>query len=153
ELGAFYFSCDTQGLTAYDARLVSAAGSAVNLATALVSWIALSASRASITRLFWWLMFTIHGLQCSGYLLFSGISGIGDWGDKGEGVLTALQPSWPGRVFLTVLGALLYMLVATESARLIGKFAGGTPAALAQARTIAWTAYFTGGLVSVLVGL
>jgi hypothetical protein len=153
ELGAFYFDCNAQDLTPDDARLISAAGSSVNFVTALVSWIALLTSRSGAARLFWWLMFTIHGLQWSGYFLFSGLSGIGDWGDRGDGVLTALEAAWPGRLFLAAQGALLYLLVATESARLIGGLVGGTATAHTQARAIAWTAYFVGGFVSVLIGL
>jgi hypothetical protein len=75
-------------------------------------------------------------------------------GIGGEGgVLQGIDPSWPWRIVLGVAGALLYLLVAREAARLLGRLLGGTESRRKDACAIAWTAYFTGGIVSVLIGL
>ena len=150
-LGAFYFDCDGRDLNVWANRAVAAAGNTMNLLSAIVAWIAFGATRTGGLRLVWWLVFAINGFVWAGYFLFSGVSGVGDWGD--EGVLEGVAAVAPWRIGLAVIGGALYFLIARAAARMIGKLVGGSVAGRGAARAIAWTAYFTGGVISVLIGL
>lgn len=150
-LGAYYVECDSDGLAPWRVRAIAAAGSAMNLVAALASLLALPAAKSAGARLFWWLFASLNAFVCAGYLIFSGVSGFGDWGENG--VLTGVPHALSWRIAVTLLGAVAYFLVALASARGIGALLGGTSAARWRARLIAWTAYFTGGVVSVLIGL
>jgi hypothetical protein len=147
-LGAFYFDCDGHALNVWANRAVAAAGNTVNLLVAIIAWIALGRAGTGVTRLFWWLAATINGFVWSGYFLFSGLTGVGDWGDRG--VLQGVAPVIPWRIGLAIAGGVLYFAVARGSARLIVGVVGSSRN---DARAIAWTAYFTGGCISVLIGL
>src|SRR6187402_1620702 len=64
EWGAFYVNCDVPAVAPpMIARLVAAAGSTINLLTALVAFALLRATpeRRPRARFFWWLMFAIGG--------------------------------------------------------------------------------------------
>jgi hypothetical protein len=148
-IGAFYIDCTSAN--AWAERIVSAAGSTANLAAAGLAAIVFGFATTAIVRLFWWLAFTINVLVWSGYFLFSGLSGIGDWSDGG--VLTSAPNIALWRSALAVGGALFYMAGAFISARMLSSIVGAGPDARRAARRIAWTAYFAGGIVSVLVGL
>jgi hypothetical protein len=54
---------------------------------------------------------TVNLYTATGYFLFSGIGGIGDWGDFIEG----LGPRWLWRMGLTIFGATAYLLAARTS--------------------------------------
>jgi hypothetical protein len=150
-LGAFYLDCASDDFAVWSGRALAAAGSTMNLLAALAAWVILRGAKAEPWRLFWWLVFVINGLVWAGYFLFSGVFGIGDWGEGGA--LNNVTNSSPWRIALAVFGALTYLIVAYEAARQMGMLLGGTIARRKVARAIAWTAYFTGGIVSVLIGL
>src|SRR5260370_38790484 len=54
---------------------------------------------------------TVNLYTATGYFLFSGIGGIGDWGDFVQG----LGPQWLWRMGLTIFGAATYLLAARIS--------------------------------------
>lgn len=143
-IGAFYVDCAAPN--AISSQIVSAAGSTINLLAALLAGIAFRVSTSAAARIFWWLAFTVNGLVWAGYFLFSGVTGIGDWGE--QGVLAGVSDGGLSRIGLAVLGAAAYFMIAWISARAIGAFVDQR-----TARSIAWIAYFTGGIVCVLVGL
>ena len=92
--------------SASDSRLVAAGGTLVNLAAALVFWLALrSAKHASIpVRYFLLIAYAFNLFTGTGYFFFSGVTDFGDW----AAVISGLHPHWLWRVLLVALGAASY---------------------------------------------
>ena len=96
--------------SAFDSRLVEAGGTLVNLAAALVFWLALrSAKLASIlTRYFLLITCAFNLFTGTGYFFFSGVTNFGDW----AGVISGLHPQRLWRALLVVVGAASYYFAA-----------------------------------------
>lgn len=151
--GAFYLDCDTRAAPVMVLRLVAAAGSTMNLVTAILAAALARATPASMprARFFWWLLFAISGFDWAGYFLFSGVSGIGDWGQ--DGVFAAVRGWGFWRVLLAVGGGLLYWAWAIVAMRRLAKLTGADEAGRRLARTLSWTSYFTIGCIALAIGL
>jgi hypothetical protein len=152
--GAYYFDCNTDGLAVWAGRQVSATGSTVNLGLCLIMAVLLGRDLKTpdthgAWTVFLWLMFAINAFTWAGYFLFSGIAGIGDWGP--DGVLKGVADPLIWRAGMAIIGAGLYVWLAKVGADFLGRIVGG--GRLDLARRISWTAYVTGAVVSVLIGL
>ena len=92
--------------SAFDSRLVEAGGTLVNLAAALVFWLALrSAKHASLpTRYFLLIACAFNLFTGTGYFFFSGVTNFGDW----AAVISGLHLHWLWRALLVVVGACSY---------------------------------------------
>jgi hypothetical protein len=92
--------------SAFDSRLVEAGGTLVNLAAALVFWLALrSAKLASMPmRDFLLIACAFNLFTGTGYFFFSGVTNFGDW----AAVISGLHPHWLWRALLVVVGATSY---------------------------------------------
>jgi hypothetical protein len=108
--------------SAFDSRLVEAGGTLVNLAAALVFWLALrSAKHASMpTRYFLLITYAFNLFTGTGYFFFSGVTNFGDW----AAVISGLHPHWLWRAMLVVVGACSYyaavLVVGMELVRYVG---------------------------------
>ncbi len=156
ELGAFYVDCDYQNLSDLSIRLVALAGPMVSLWTGIVAFYLLRhIHRASApTRLLFWLLGSIGWMTATGYLLFSGISGLGDFGTTRDGVLFNLHPEWLWRTGAIVLGVTGYWMAIQKSVHSMeNMIGGGGTEKIRRAQKIALTSYLTGGLVSLAIGL
>ena len=153
--GAFYFDCDTKLAPLWIGRVVAAAGSTLNLVAAALAALALRATpaRRPHLRVFWWLLAALNGFQWAGYFLFSGISGIGDWGDSPDGVFfqVAGWPAW--RVLLAVGGGLLYWLIARLAVRTLAGVTGADDVGRRDAMRISLVSYAAIGAVALVIGL
>ena len=153
--GAFYVDCDTHAAPLWIARAVAAAGSTMNLVAALVALAALNATPASRprARLFAWLMFALNGFEWAGYFLFSGVSGLGDWGAGREQVFDRV-PGWPlWRALLAAGGAGLYWAWTVWAMRRLARLTGTDDAGRRTARRLCGAAYGTIGAVALAIGL
>jgi hypothetical protein len=137
----------------FDTRWILAAGTLVNLVFGAVGLIALRSMRhAGIPmRLFVWTLTAFNLLLGTGYFLFSGIGGIGDWADWMKG----LSPMWAWRVGCALLGLVSYGLTAWLLARELVRIAGTNRDRDNQARLrrMTWTIYFAGGLTACAAGV
>lgn len=90
--------------------LVEAGGTLVNLAAALVFWLALrSAKHASMpVRYFLLITYAFNLFTGTGYFFFSGVTDFGDW----AAVISGLHPHWLWRVLLVIVGASSYYAAA-----------------------------------------
>jgi len=154
DLGAYYLNCDRGDGPAWTSQAVAAAGSTVNLILMAVFYLLLKARLSSSAprgsgSVFLWLMFALNGFTWAGYFLFSGVAGIGDWGTGSGAVLHDVPNALIWRVVMAVAGGGLYVLIGRTAGTLLGRVAGNQTAG----RTLSWTAYFTGGLIAVPVGL
>jgi hypothetical protein len=125
----------------------------VNLVFGVLGLIALRNMRhAGIPmRLFVWTLTAFNLLLGTGYFLFSGIGGIGDWADWMKG----LSPMWAWRVGCALLGLVSYGLTAWLLARELVRIAGTNRDRDNQARLrrMTWTIYFAGGLTACAAGV
>jgi hypothetical protein len=101
-LSSVHFECSV------DSRLVMAGGTLVNLLAGAVFFVLgrLTGPRYPRLKYFLWICMTVNLFTGTGYFLFSGIGGIGDWGDFIQG----LGPQWVWRIGMTIFGAATYLL-------------------------------------------
>ncbi|QFP78047.1 hypothetical protein [Deinococcus sp. AJ005] len=156
ELGAFYVDCSYGGMSDLGIRLVALAGPLVSLLTGLVCFAVLRAGRVTSPHLifFLWLLGSVGALTASGYLLFSGVTGLGDFGTSRDGAAYELSPEWLWRTLLVALGVAAYTLSVRVMLARMGAVIGGEGVArVRHAQRLSLTSYLAGGVVSVLVGL
>ena len=156
ELGAYYVVCQYGRMPDLSIRLVALAGPFISLVTGALALLVFDRlPKGSAHLRYWvWLFGTISLMTAAGYLLFSGVSGLGDFGTSRDGALYLARPEWLWRLALTVLGAAGYILVIVISLRKMDRLVGGAGRArVAHAQKLALSSYLTGALMAVLVGL
>ena len=129
-------------------RWISANGTLVNLAAAVVFWLLLlKPKRYSPQLRFFFIMALVGNLfSGTGYFLFSGVMNFGDWAQ----VISGLQPHWAFRVGLVVLGVITYyasMLLVASQLRAFIPDSGG------RMRGLTWLPYLAEGVLAFLAGL
>ena len=134
-----------------DNRLVIAGGTIMNVVAAAIFFLlGRIAVRNSALRYFLWLSMTINMMEAAGYLLFSGIGGIGDW----DMFIQGFTPQWAWRVTLAVIGGVAYLLAVRFSILELRPFIGSDPRQrVVFARRLTLTPYFAGGVVECLAGV
>ncbi len=156
ELGAFYIDCDNATLSDLSIRLVSLAGPVASLLTGIVSFLVLRRLSPGKPALYFfvWLLGTIGFMTATGYLFFSGVSGVGDFGTTRDGVFYGASPAWLWRTLLTVAGAVSYYAIARFAAREIAPHVEGVGRArITYARHLVLVTYVTGAVVTLAIGL
>lgn len=149
-LTSLHFDGDESGLSSGALRFLAAGGTLTNLAASAVAFLALRLGRRlpPHTRYFLWLLATINLLQGTGYLLFSGVGGIGDW----AAVVRGWGPAGLWRVLLAVAGGVAYWFAVRFSLRQLGPFLGPTERAR-RALPLLVVPYIAGALLYCLSGL
>jgi len=150
---AIFFNYDETTASGSVQRAISAAGSILNLIVGL-PLVGLLRSRVRLSprwRYFLWLFCAVNLLTAFGYLLFSGIGGIGDWARVIEGA----RPAILFRLALVVSGALLYFVIAPRLLMpALDPFLGREPdARVARARRLSLVPYLAGSGTMVVAGL
>jgi hypothetical protein len=133
-----------------DTRWILAAGTLVNLVAGAAGWAVLQRVRSASTslRFFVWTVTAFNLLLGTGYFLFSGIGGIGDWAVWMKG----LSPLWAWRVGFALLGLVSYLIAAVLLARELVRIVG-PGASEARTRRMTWIVYFAGGATACLAGV
>jgi len=156
ELGAFYVDCEYASVSELGYRFIAFAGPLASFLAGLVGILLFDRSsrlRAQ-QKFFFWHFATVNWMIAAGYLIFSGMLGIGDFGFDQNGVFYQAQPEWLVRAGLTVLGLAAYIGVVLLSVRKMDSFIGGeTQERIARAQTLSFTAWVAGGIAAVLIGL
>lgn len=144
-LSSVHFECSA------DSRLVDAGGTLMNLlAGALCLAAGRFVSRAYPRwKYFFWLAMTTNLYAATGYFLFSGVGGIGDW----AAFIQGLGPQWLWRIGLALFGALTYYLSARLSLLELRPIIGSDKQQRYR-RAVRLTAipYFTGGILMCIAG-
>jgi len=153
ELNAVFFECSVEGLPSAARRWLAAGGSIANVIFAALAWLGTTRlpREWGRGRQFAWLMLAVNLLMPFGYLLFSGLGGIGDWAVVIEG----MRPAVVWRLGLTVLGAVLYFVLTPPllMAELEPSLGAGAETRLARVRTLTLLPYVVGGTLFVVAGL
>ncbi len=156
EIGAFYVNCNYTPLSDVSIRLVTLAGPLVSLLVGIVCFLILRyrSPRSSHGFYFVWLLGSIGLMSGTGYLLFSGVTGLGDFGTTRDGLFYQASPEWLWRIILTLAGLACYYLVILVSVHGIDpRIAGQGRERIRFGRGLALTSYLTGAVVSILTGL
>ncbi len=151
-LNAIFFEYDDVAATLAQQKWISAGGSIANV---LVGFPSLWASRrpglAPSWRYALWLFAAVNLLTAFGYLVFSGIGGIGDWARVVEGFGT----TWIVRGGMALVGAALYFVAAPRLLMpALDPFLGTDPTTRAQrAKWLGLVPYLAGGVALVIAGI
>ncbi|MDD8017685.1 MAG: hypothetical protein PHP42_04875 [Bacteroidota bacterium] len=151
-LSSVYFDGDTTGLPEWTNRFIASAGTIVNFFAALIAFgISRTAKIQSPNIKFALILFTaVNLLQATGYFLFSGVAGIGDWAV----VVNGLQYSWAWRIVLAIAGGLSYWWSVKFIFKSFDPFIGNDRTVRFQrAKTLAFISYFTGGILHFVSGI
>lgn len=131
-----------------DNRIVMAGGTIANIIAAAILFGCARAAR-STARYFFWFCATINLFAASGYFLFSGVGGFGDWAMFIQGLANPLL--W--RIGLTVFGGFAYMMTARFSLLEMRPLIGND-LKTRYARSVELTRipYFAGGTLACIAG-
>ncbi|HKR32605.1 MAG TPA: hypothetical protein VJT08_19145 [Terriglobales bacterium] len=143
-LSSVHFECSA------DTRLVMAGGTLVNLLAGALFFVLGRLVSREYPRLkfFLWLSMAVNLFAGTGYFLFSGIGGIGDWND----FIRGLGPQLPWRLGLTVLGVFSYAAAAWVNLMELRPFVGSDERRYSRAWPMLTVAYFTGGTLMCIAG-
>jgi len=144
-LSSVHFECSL------DSRLVIAGGTLVNLLAGAGFFALGRLTGRGHPRLkyFFWISMTVNLFTATGYFLFSGIGGIGDWGAFIQG----LSPQWLWRIGLTVFGAATYLLAARISLLELRPLIGSNQdQRYRYAVRLSAIPYFAGGILMCIAG-
>jgi hypothetical protein len=152
QLSSMDFVSDTSGLPDWTNRVIAAGGTVVNLAAAAIALTAMRRTQNALPhfRYALWLFATVNLFEGTGYFLYSGVAGIGDW----VAVIRGLNPTWLWRVVLAVGGGVTYWLSVWLALVQLGPFIGADPTdRLRRAYSLTLIPYFTGAALSIGAGL
>ena len=144
-LSSVHFECSV------DARLVMAGGTLANfIAGALFFFLGrMSGRNYPRWKYFCWIAMTVNLFTATGYFLFSGIGGIGDWAQ----FIRGLGPQWIWRIGLALFGAGSYFLAARLSLLELRPLIGTDPELrYKRAVRLSTIPYFAGGILMCLAG-
>ena len=132
----------TQG----SSRLVAAAGTLANLLAGLAAFVLWRRKWGSVTvRYSLWLLASLNLFSATGYLLYSGVLGSGDWA-----VVTAnLEPHVVWRVGMVLVGAATYALSVHVSAVTLGRMVSSGCIRHSDVQWVSLLPYWVGGVLLV----
>lgn len=155
ELGAYYIDCVTPN-NSLAMRIVAVAGSLANVVLMFIFYVFFKAETKKPNPnphliLFYWLAGSINAFTWAGYLMFSGISGIGDFGTGSSGFLSGFDNQIIYRIAMAVIGTLIYIYIGRRSGNFLGEIFGESNRKLG--RKYAYISYFSGAFIGIIVGL
>jgi len=144
-LSSVNFECSS------DTRLVTAGGTLINLVAGAVFFALGRLTGRSHPRLryFFWISMTVNLFSGTGYFLFSGIGGIGDW----AAFIQGFGPQWAWRIGLAIFGAGTYLLAARISLLELRPLIGSQKEQrYRRAVRLSSIPYFAGGILMCIAG-
>lgn len=151
-LSTVHFECDNHTVGDFGVRFIAAGGTLVNLCAGALVALAWRRAAPVSGALAWflWLLIAVNLFSGTGYFLFSGVAGIGDWVD----VVRGIGPAWVTRLGLSVLGGATYWLVVRYTLRALNPFlTGDGEQRVRSATSLTLPAYLAGGILSCIAGL
>src|SRR5262245_43275433 len=150
-LSSMHFDGDTKELSRGANRLIAAGGTLVNLLVGGIALAALSCSQSisAEVRFFLWLLAFVNLFQGTGYFLFSGVAGIGDWAS----VIVGWPTTWLWRGIMAATGGLAYFLIMRLAMRLLSPFVGSRKhGRYRRAVALSIVPYLTGAALYIIAG-
>lgn len=144
-LSTAYFDWDDEHTFEGARRIVAAGGTIANLITGLLCWGLFRRLRnlSPSWRFFLFVSMAVNLLTATGYPLFSGVIGVGDW----VTVVQYLEPPLLWRLILTMIGLVTYILAIWILLRELTWLVGGDPEERAQnGSQLCMTSYLAGSI-------
>ena len=146
-LTAWWETCHFPGVPSL---AIKAAGPGAQLGAGLLAWLALHllSPRAANARYFLWLYMTFNLFIASGYIAFSGITGLGD----GAELTAHLHPLAAWRAGLIAFGGVAYFLSMLVAAHELKRSAGADES-LSRLFRLVWIPYVSAGVIAFCTGV
>ncbi len=150
-LSSLALDFNNSNISAWQTRVIAAAGTVLNLFAGLIAFLILKYSKIrNHSRYFVWLLMTINILAGAGYLLVSPFGNFGDWAV----FLNGLQSLLLWKLLLTILGLILYILGMKIAADNFKPFLPyDTSLRRKESYALTLIPYLTGGILYCLAGL
>jgi hypothetical protein len=151
-LTSMQFEGDTEGLAPPADRLIAAGGTVANLVAAALAlpWLGRGRAASPAAWTFAWIFASVNLLQATGYPLFSGVGGVGDW----AAATRDWRPAWLWRLSLAAVGGVSYLLSVRWAMKVLASRLEGTgPARVKAAYVYTLTPYLVGAALYVAAGL
>ena len=151
-LTSMHFEGYTATLPPLANRLIAAGGAVANLVSAglALPFLRRDRERSPSTWFFLWTFVSVNLLQATGYPLFSGVGGVGDW----VAVIRGWKPVWVWRLLLAAVGGISYFVaVRWAMTTLATRLEEPAPARVKVAYLYTLTPYFVGAALYVVAGL
>ena len=151
ELSSMHFNCYLPFSATRAERFVAASGTIAMLLGGIVALALYQITRLPATlRYTLWLFAAVNIMQGTGYFLFSGISGVGDWAK----VMQGIGPSWLWRIVFTTAGLAAYWWATIMLFEQLDPFLGkARPRKYEHALRLAVRPYLVGGVIELLAGI
>lgn len=151
EIGAFSVHCTS---LAGPARIALAgAGVLANTALAVLAWRLWRSARTDHGRLVLWWTWTTQALVAAGYLAFSGLTGVGDFGLAAGGAMAGLDLPRSAGLALAGVGILAYVMIIRAGIGSLSAMLGSGPATRQSRRRLTAGYYLAAGTAAVAVSL
>ena len=150
-VSAFYVDCDSASLLSK--RLVALAGPTMDAALAVLLYGVWGNSRGDWPRLILWYCWLCCGFEAAGYMMFSGLLGLGDLGPTGDGGLAPVSHPLLWQIGLAVIGVITYVALVGAGQRTLTGMIGPGLATRNTRRKIAhgfYLAYVVAAIVASL---
>lgn len=147
-LSTAYFNCGVESAGSAAHKFVAASGALVNIIVGLGFWAVLQRKtlKSQAFHLFIWLSMAINLFSGTGYLLFSGALGVGDWVVVVEG----LEPVWAWRLVLAIAGAVLYLICIRIALVEMNRLVGSDSNRMSRAHRLSVIPYLVGSTTSTI---
>ncbi|MGC9366893.1 MAG: hypothetical protein ACP5FK_07615 [bacterium] len=143
-----YLENDLDAVSNIGKQIVSAAGPLINILFGLLFWVILHFKKktASSIDFFVWLFMTVNLLTGTGYFLFSGVTGIGDWNN----VISYFNHYWLWRSGLIILGLISYLVVIWIALNTLNGYIGTSDSRNKLALKLTLIPYLSGSIASTI---
>jgi hypothetical protein len=117
-----YLENDLDAVSNIGKQIISASGPLINILFGLLFWAILHFKKRTALSIdyFIWLSMTVNLLTGTGYFLFSGVIGIGDW----DNVISYFNHYWLWRTSLIILGIISYLGIIWVSLSTLNRYIG-----------------------------
>ena len=128
EISAFNYVCGNKYLPEWIIRISAVAGPIANIFMGGLSWLVLARIKkaTSQTKFLLWLFGTINLMTVGANLLFSALTGTGDFGFNRDGLFYYTEPASVWRLITIFVGVVFYYFIFRLAQKQFNQIIGGT---------------------------
>lgn len=151
EISAYYVDC--HDASPWLGRVVAAAGVTVQAVVAAIVYQIEPRIAGSQSRLTAWLIWVCCGFSAAGYMMFSGLGGIGDLAPGDKGGMGPMDYPMVWRMSVAAIGLVGYIWLVKRGIARLTAMLGQGPETRQARRTAALVPYLVIGIAAVLISL
>lgn len=156
EISAYNYACGSHNLAEWLIRVSSISGLLANLISGGLGWFLLSRYQKAPSHIKYllWLFGSISFFTAASNIIYSALTGMGDFGFEPEGLFYLLEPAGVIQPILLGLGITGYYFGFKYAKSLINRIIGGTGSErYTRAKTLLVTSYFSEILLAFFIGI